>query len=193
MSLELTMYIRLRHLAASLAAALLLALPSAEAATILAETPEEMAAASDEVVLGTVVSVESRREEDGRVLTWVVLAPEQSYLSDAPPESVTIAVAGGTIGRYRTYVPGADSYEVGEHVLVFLNAVDDGTFVARALAYAKFTVTEGEDGLIAARAIDGLELVRHVEPPLVLPDLDRVVFPLVELELLIQRGIEARQ
>jgi len=72
------------------------------------------------IARGRVISVESRWSDDrSRIETLVTLEPE-TYLKGTLGSSVEFVVPGGRLGRYRSIVVGAPSFEAGQRVIVFL-------------------------------------------------------------------------
>ncbi|MFT6400537.1 MAG: hypothetical protein ACJAYU_005315, partial [Bradymonadia bacterium] len=77
-------------LGAALALTLLPIPQSASATTIAALTLDEIAAASDEIVRGEVISI-SAAQEEGRILTRVQIRPDECYLNDGEePEFIEV-------------------------------------------------------------------------------------------------------
>lgn len=177
-------------LACALVGALSIAARPAEATTIVGTAVDELAAAADEIVVGEVLSVQAG-VRNGRVQTRVMIAPEVCYVGEPVPV-IEIVVPGGRTGTLATWVSGADQYSVGERVLVFLEALDDGAFVSRALAFSKFSLVETADGVAALRDVSGLNVVSGTAAAPVPPDLLRARFEFAHLEAIILAAVSER-
>lgn len=174
--------------AAAVALAVALSAAPAAATTILGASLDQLARTADEIVVGRVVSIQPVVDA-GRVWTRVTIAPEQCYVGEPRPV-IEIVVPGGRTDTLATWVPGADEYETGERVLVFLELRPDGRFVSPALSFSKFSLLESPQGVVAVRRPEGL----RVEPvtDVIVPDIERNVFELVEIESVIAaaRGVQ---
>ncbi len=159
----------------------------AAATTIAALTLDEIAAAADEIVHGEVISV-SAAQEDGRILTRVLIRPDECYVNDGPePETIDVVVLGGRAENLTTIVHGTESYTVGEEVVVFLSRNPSGTFTSYAMSHSKFSVVEVDGVEEAHRRVDLDALSGSLEG-----DVTVDVFPLLELDALIRHAVELR-
>ncbi len=106
-----------------LLAAFALARPPAASATVL--VPGDLSGlARDAVVIvrGRVVAAEaSWADTRHRVETIVTLEVEESFKGGGQSQ-VSFAVPGGVMGRYRSVLIGAPTFQTGEEVVVFLGA-----------------------------------------------------------------------
>lgn len=176
-----------RLIGATLALALLHLPQTATATTIAALTLDEISAVADEIVHGEVVSV-SAEQEGGRILTRVQIRPDECYLNDGPePQLVEVVVLGGRTETLTTIVHGAESYFVGEEVVVFLSQNSTGTFTSYAMSHSKFSVVEVDGIEEAHRRVDLDALAGPLDG-----DVTIDVFPLVELDALIRHAVESR-
>jgi hypothetical protein len=91
------------------------------AAVVLPVDLAELARNASVVAVGTVVETEARWTENRRAVETIVTLSPQSYLKGGSGETVRFRVPGGTFGRYRTFMPGAPEFSVGQHVIVFLS------------------------------------------------------------------------
>jgi hypothetical protein len=140
--------------ASALAAALLLVLAApAESATVLAQSVEELARASDAVLRGTVEHVASRRV-GGRIVTDVAIARAELWRGSAPAH-LTIVVPGGEVDGIGQRVEGAPTFAAGEDVVVFVRGAGQGRFHVVGLAQGKYRV----EGATAKVDLDGLARV----------------------------------
>jgi hypothetical protein len=124
------------------------------ATTIVAQTVEEMTAAASLVVLGSVVETRSDLV-DGSIITLTTIETVSTWGPNAPAASVVVITPGGRVGDIATRVAGAETWAVGERVLVFLQDAGGGQYRSMALAFSKFTVRAGESGDVALREADG--------------------------------------
>ena len=140
-----------RTRAIALALAVATAAPAA-AMVVEGATVAELAAATDLVVRGVVVATRAVRHE-GRVATVTTVDVIDAY-GDAAPATVRVWTWGGVMDDLATRVAGAESWSVGEEVIVFLDATSDGWFVSHGGAYTKFSVDA--DGDAAVRSLAGV-------------------------------------
>jgi len=124
----------------------------ATAMVVQGATVAELAASTDLVVRGVVVATRQVRHE-GRVATVATVDVIDAYGDSAPPV-VRVWTWGGSLGDLATRVAGAESWSVGEEVIVFLDATGDGWFVSHGGAYTKFSVDA--DGEAAVRSLAGV-------------------------------------
>ena len=163
-----------------------LALP-ASATTIVAMPLEEIATRADEIVRGEVISVEAE-EQGGRVITRVLIRPSECFVGDGPePETVEVIVLGGRTETVATIVHGAESYRVGEEVVVFLSETPSGTYTSWAMSFSKFSLLEVDGEVEAHRRVDLDALAGPFTG-----DVTVDVFPIAELEALIRHAVELR-
>lgn len=96
--------------------------PVAWATTLVAADLGELARDADVIVRGRVIAVESIWREGRRGVDSIVTLAADEYLTGDLGPRVLVRVPGGTIGRYRSVVPGAPVFVVGEEVVLFLRA-----------------------------------------------------------------------
>jgi hypothetical protein len=121
-----------------LALALMFGLPLG-AGQMLPMSLEELATDADMVVHGTVESLSCREGTSGRLVTRVELKLEATW-KGASADSLTIVLAGGTLGNRREVLTGQAEYKPGEEVVLFLKRNPAGEPVTMALAQGKFAV-----------------------------------------------------
>lgn len=118
-------------LAGALAASVV-ALPAAEATTVVALDDASLAARASLVVVATVAAVEATQHAVGPgVFTDVTLVVERTLGVDVDgAELLTVRMPGGRTDTRAVHIPGMPAFTVGEVVLVFLepqpDAFDDG-------------------------------------------------------------------
>ncbi|MEZ4433625.1 MAG: hypothetical protein R3F65_14550 [bacterium] len=138
---------------ARLLAALALVLPpaalipptTAAAATVRRLELPDLVRLADLIVLATVQATEPTRRGK-RIVTRATLLPETT-LKGTPPDPLVVEVPGGVIGGIGQKVPGAARFDVGEQVIVFLEAsAPDAPLAVVGMAQGKLRVVPGLDG-----------------------------------------------
>ncbi|MEN0067832.1 MAG: hypothetical protein AAGA48_37230 [Myxococcota bacterium] len=88
---------------------------------------DDLVAESDSIVLGTVVDTHSVWDPQGRIiLTDATIKVEHSLLGDA--KAVTeVRTFGGRVDDYTVLAHGFPTFDVGNRIVVFLQAAEDGT------------------------------------------------------------------
>lgn len=122
----------------SLACLLLLGVPSADAATIIARTDVELAQLSDAVVVGTVEAVVSELGPDGQVRTRNTLQVEDFWKGQGSPQ-IDVLQPGGEWEGKTTRLQGDFRLEAGKRVVMFLVEGPDG-FYSTLLSWSVFDV-----------------------------------------------------
>jgi hypothetical protein len=107
------------HRYAALAALTLLLSPAASLAANRHQTPDELTADADKVILGTVGIKNSRWGSDSRIYTDVVISPEVT-IKGADEGAIVVEIAGGEIGDVGMAVSDGPEFAPGERVLIFL-------------------------------------------------------------------------
>lgn len=114
-------YRRVRSLAAGLILAVVLGYALSAGADIAFVTTPQMAAAADHIVIGKVVSAESRWGRAGRIYTDVVLEVEESAKGNANKASyLSFSVLGGRVGGVIMRVSEMPIFKADEEVLLYL-------------------------------------------------------------------------
>jgi hypothetical protein len=141
----------------TLAAALMIAFAArADAATVLAQSVEDLARASDAVLRGRVENVVCRRV-GGRIVTDIAIARAELWRGSAPAR-LTIAVPGGEVDGIGQRVDGAPAFSAGEDVVVFVRDGGHGRYHVVGLAQGKY----GVEGAVARARLEGLARVGAV-------------------------------
>lgn len=164
---------------------------SAQATTIVGGSTGELAASASLIIAGTVVSSEASYA-DSMIVTQTTIRVEQVYQGGVTSDEIIVVSPGGRVGDIATRVAGADTYSVGEHVLVFLQQGHDGSYGSVALAFSKFTLSPTEGGWIATRQADGAAVLMAGEDGRLIDagDTFPTVIPLEELEQQIESTTE---
>jgi putative Ig domain-containing protein len=133
--------------------AMLAALAAARvyASTFVPMPVEDLASSSLAAVIGTVQQISTVESHRGAIFTLVTIVIDEVVQGDIAAPAITLKEDGGTIGGRQETVSGAPSYQVGEHVLVFLTVRPDGSLRTNHLALGKFTLDVGAAGMPRAR------------------------------------------
>lgn len=131
------------------------AAPASHATTILYQSVEELSRDAEVVALAEVIDSQAIVRHD-TIVTATTLRVLERWHGDAP-DTLTVWTPGGTIGELRAHVAGAEHYEPGERVVVFLEGGEDAPWRALSLAWSVFYV-EGDD---AVRRPGGIHTVRR--------------------------------
>lgn len=134
---------------------------SVRATTMVRIPVDEMTRLADDVVQGTVTSVESRYTDDrSQILTYITVENAEA-LKGGAGKKVVFVQWGGQVGDDMLRVFGAPSFGVGEDVIVFLSRMDSAEPLAYptdrwllGLSQGKWRVATGTDGTpIAVNAL----------------------------------------
>lgn len=167
---------------ASMAVAVCAAVPTS-ASTILPADFRATVTQATVIVRGRVTDVRAVRSVAGEVETVATVAVEATLKGDARA-FVSMRMPGGTIGRYRTVMPGAPRVEVGETGVFFLKAAPGGTLWPVGLSSGIYRVTTtGGRALVTPPILPGVTtattgIVRR-------GDTRRKLLPLSEFESLV--------
>ena len=130
----------------------------AAGATVLVPMSDaDLVRTSHLIVVGHVRRIETRELRDGRLLTEVALAVEQTLKGRLRTGKIVVTSPGGRIGERSVQVYGAPSFAAGERVLVFLKRTPEGRLRTNALALGKYHLD---------RASVAVPLARRTEPRL---------------------------
>jgi hypothetical protein len=99
------------------------------------------------VVEAVVSSTESRFRQDHQyVYTYVTLDVDRA-LKGTAPSSIVLEELGGNANGMHVTVPGSPEFEVGEHVIVFLEAKEGSEYYRTvAMAQGKFSIVQDAAG-----------------------------------------------
>jgi len=111
--------VSLRFISWAVACAFLLSAPLA-ATVILPATLDELASQADAVVYARVAHVSARQAAGSLRVERVVGLDVVRYLKGSGDATVQVRIPGGTLGRYRTVMPGAPELTNGDEAVFFL-------------------------------------------------------------------------
>ncbi len=148
----------------SLAAALLIgALAGASRASASVTTAlslEELTGRADDVWLARCVRSASRYDEQGRIVTDLTLAVDDSMKGRRRAgEQAEMTVLGGVVGDVGMQVPGEAHLAVGDEAIVFLRTGRDGRRHAVGMSQGVLPVRRGPAGPMVHPGASGLHLV----------------------------------
>lgn len=152
----------MRRWAGAVIAALLLLAAPGEAATFVALTDAEMVRGAETIIQGRVVSLESMRNESGRLVVTEAVVRVREVLAGDAPEFVTVRTVGGQIGGLIVEAPGFPKFRPQEHVILFLQRPDAGDHMqVRGYQQGHFEVVRRLDGVrvVVPRIEEGTRLV----------------------------------
>lgn len=128
-----------------LVVAVLLVAFAGSATTLIAMDVPALTRASDLVVRGTVMRVESRWTQDkSRIMTDSELVVSQVLKGNLTSNTVVVMQPGGVVGDVGQLVHGVAKFNVGDEVVVFLEKRGDRAFVV-GLAQGRFLVDRSGD------------------------------------------------
>jgi len=111
-------------------AALLLAIPAVAPATVVIPIDfRELVNVSTTIVHGRVTRVRTDWVDGRRAIETSVTVAAEECLKGRVDETVTVAVPGGQIGRYKTVFVGAPEFREGDEVVLFLRAYGGRLFI----------------------------------------------------------------
>lgn len=153
----------LRSTSLALLVGLLVVLQAAPAlaTSVLRLTVDDLTDRAEVIVHGRCLSKQARQTPDGVVTDYRFAVIEG--LKGAARGELAFTAFGGVLGRRGSAIAGAPSYEVGEEVLVFLDAPNAaGWRNAIGLAQGKFSIREVDGRRLAYRNLEGLSVVDPV-------------------------------
>ena len=121
---------------------LLLISGAASALVVKMETPE-LTEKAREIVIGHVVDMQSRWNEDRDYIFTYVTVHVDEYVKGGGERSVTIKIPGGAIGDLQLRVSDIPEFAVGEKVVLFLTDEYPDYCDLLGLFQGKYTVVEG--------------------------------------------------
>ncbi len=143
--------------------ALVLALPSTLAASVVVPaTLDELAVEAELIIHARVARVDTRQASGTRRVERVVSLDVLRPLKGSPEGTVFVVLPGGTYGRYRTVVPGVPDVAEGEEVVLFLRASPTGVpqLVGLSQGFLRVRVDAATGQRVVVRAGRG----RHRRP-----------------------------
>ncbi len=138
-------------------ASLALNVRPAAASLVLAMELPEMTRSSDAIVVGKVLSTQSRLENGGRaILTEITFEVQEAWKGSFRESIRTISILqpGGVVGDIEMHVHGLPKFQVGEEAVLFLNwrlpLQPSLGFVLNGLGQGKRSLMRNADGRIMA-------------------------------------------
>jgi hypothetical protein len=104
----------------------------------------ELAVSAGKIVHGTVVSSESRMEEDGTIFTYTTVNVIEDLTGTVREGTIVIRNMGGSVGERRLAVSDVPAFTKGEEVILFIEAaprIDETELVG--WEQGKFAVRDG--------------------------------------------------
>lgn len=171
-----------RRLAVLLSALVWLTMPVA-ASTLLPADFRQVVSDATLIVRGRITDVRAVRSAAGDVETVATIAVDAALKGDAPA-FVAMRLPGGTIGRYRTVMPGTPLVRVGEAGIYFLKRAPGGALWPVGLASGVYRVAvTGGRLVVAPPVVPGLTAA--ASGPVVRGDARRTTLPLSEFESIV--------
>lgn len=127
--------------AASLMIGVTITAKDAHATSMARLSTDQLVAASELIVRGTVVEVWTERDDRGGIWTRAQVEVEEVFKGDASLTAVVVDQRGGTYGGLLDQVEGAPRFSVGEETVLFLETLRNGHTVSVGMVQGKFTVT----------------------------------------------------
>ena len=162
-----------------IAAALAALPPSLQASVIVPATLDELAVEADLVVHARVAHVETRQAPGTLRVERVVALETLRPLKGSPSEGLFVVLPGGTLGRYRTVVPGVPEVVEGEEAVFFLQA--PAAAAPRLVGLSQGLLRVRIDPVSGARTVGGVVLAGR-DGPVVRGASDRGPQPLAAIE-----------
>jgi hypothetical protein len=111
-------------------AALLLAIPAVTRATVVIPIEfRELVSVSTTILHGRVTRVRTDWVDGRRAIQTFVTVAADEFLKGPLDGTVTVAVPGGQIGRYKTVFVGAPEFREGDEIVLFLRAYRGRQFI----------------------------------------------------------------
>ncbi len=143
---------------------MLILLGTGSAGAVMVELdPATLTALSDATVIGTVRSVESRWAADGGTIETVVRFTVDETVAGADPgDTVSIIVAGGTVGDVTQWVEDEPSFFPGQEAGLFLTRAPDRTYRVTGLAQGQYLLEDSAGPKSAGAGITAAEFREFV-------------------------------
>src|SRR5688572_10758829 len=159
--------------------------------TFLSAEFREVVSEASTIVRGRVTDVRAIRSLAGDVESVVTIAVEAS-LKGSAESFVAMRVPGGTLGRYRTVMPGAPVMRVGEHAVFFLRRGPGNSLWPVGLAQGIYRVSSSGASGVAGGAVAMVHapvlpgVTTNAVGPVVRGDVRRRSLPVTEFESLVR-------
>jgi hypothetical protein len=121
------------------------------AATFVAMTAEELIQEADAVVQGRVIRLESKWDQQGRIIVTEATVEVSETIAGVAPAQIVVQVPGGKVADYRVDAPGFPQLAESEEVILFVKE-DRSMQVNRIVGHQQghFEVVERLDGVTLA-------------------------------------------
>lgn len=159
------------RLTAGLAASLLaLSAAPARGTTVLDLPLPAMAQRAQLVVRGSVTAQKVEWDVNGKIVTRTFVRVART-LKGAAPRDVVVRQPGGELDGMKMAVSGTARFEVGEDVVLFLEASEPvaGEYVLLTMGGGKFAVKKSSQGTVLERSTTGLTFARKGADGLLAP------------------------
>jgi hypothetical protein len=132
-----------RGLSLSIPLAALLLSPAFVGATSTVAVPvSELVRLSPVIVHGTVLSTESRWNEDHSLIVTDVRIGVLNTLRGQAVSDVVVTQPGGRVGKLRVEVDGAGAFRLGDETILFLSPHAGGRYSVSGLSQGRFDVRQ---------------------------------------------------
>jgi hypothetical protein len=101
---------------------------------------DDLTARSEVVIIGSVETLTTLRDDEGRIVTRVLVKVEEVWKGPVTTNHFTILLAGGVLGDEKTVVTGQAEYHPGEEIVAFLALNKMGQGVTLGLIQGKFNI-----------------------------------------------------
>lgn len=138
--------------------------PAARATTVIEIDLDQMTTSSDVIVHGRVrdAHVEAVAGNERHLRTVVEIDVIELLKGERTRKSVRLELPGGRLGKWAMHIPGMPTFQTGEELVLFLEALPATAtrpegFAITGLSQGKFAVTVGDGGVKQVkRNLDGL-------------------------------------
>jgi hypothetical protein len=139
------------------ASLILIAAATADATVFLPADLGDLSRGAYAIARGRIVAAEARwAHADRRSVETIVTLEADAWLKGDLGRTVSFRVPGGRLGRYRSVVVGAPSFDAGQNVIVFFGAAPPALPYVLGMAQGVFRIASGAGGPV-------------VTPPAVMP------------------------
>jgi hypothetical protein len=104
---------------------------------------DDLIASAHSIVEGSVVSSNTYRSSDGKLIFTSYTISVQESLKGSTPQTVTVTTVGGRIGNTILHVAGMPVFQPGDRAILFLEQSKSFTTVV-GLNQGKFAISNGE-------------------------------------------------
>jgi hypothetical protein len=113
----------------------------AHATTIMKTTESERIQMADLILRGQVVEMWTERNQQGRIVTRVMVQPGEVFKGEAPDGTIVVTQPGGTLAGQHIGIQGGARFDVGEEVILLLQHKErTDSWVTISMGYGKYTI-----------------------------------------------------